>query len=234
MLKSVLRSHQLKLALKALVFAGCLVLVKFSGFGLLPAIFFLIIASILYIRPIFQTFHYLPPFLILLVTGLLWINYLPSKYAILGILALTVLFYILLGVKNLVLIDRIWANWLLHLGLIYLIVLVFFLLSPDQWFLLKLLGLFFALTFLLEGIVKGRRIWSIVPAFLLTEAAVGIRLLPIGFLQATNAMFIVVWSLTSLVLKYRQKNLTRREVLKNLTLSGILLLIIFITSRWKI
>lgn len=232
-LKLSLRNHQLRLALKALVFAVFLTLARWFDFSIPATAIFLIVAAILYLRPIFQTPFYLPVFLILIIAGPLWLSYLPGYAAMIGVLVLSVLFYLLIGIKNLVLIERNAANLGLNLGLLYIVSLIFFLSHSAQPFyiLLRLAGLFVASLFIAGGIFKGRRWSSVAVALLITEAAAVTVFLPIGFLASANLLFIVSWLMINFVYKYRQKFLTLREIIKDLVLSVALAALILIFSR---
>ncbi len=233
-LRLVLKNPQSRLAFKALIFGGLLALVKFSNFALLPTAVFLAAALILYLRPIFQTFHYGSQLIVLLLVSLL-LNWELSRFAPLAILASAALFYLLLGIKNLVFVDRQRAGWLFYLGLFYLTLLVFFVLAtPSDRFIFNLLGFFVVSLFLFNGILKGSPIWSWVPSFLLTQSAAAIAFLPIGFLQQTNLAFLIAWLLSDLIFKYRQKVLNPKVVFQDLTVFILLSIVIFLTSQWSI
>ena len=232
-LKLVSRIPQLRLALKALIFGLLLLLVKTSGFGLLPVILFLTVAGVFYAQPLFKTIELLTIFFILLTTALLVVKaFLYSSYAPLAILYFTTLFYLLLGVKNLVLIQREKWQRFLNLALSYNIFLLFFFYSQNDFFsrlLPALLGLFLLLRSLFR---KRLIIW--ITILLMAETLWAISLLPIGFINAASLAFLVYFDISDLAGRHLNQTLNRRRILTDVTILIVLLVAIFAFSRWSL
>src|SRR3989344_5338932 len=177
-LKSVLRSQQSTLLFKALIFWGFLMLVYIGNFGLVPILFFLVMAL-----------NTPPSFIV------------AAFYAF--------LFYIILGLKNLIFINR--ANWhqALHLLLFYALFIHFWNIGDEATFLLRLVGIFAASLLLIREFFKvvavdspkRRVVASWVLALLITEAVWVISWLPIGFLNSSPLASLIVFTLINLTLQ---------------------------------
>lgn len=243
-LKSVLENPRSVLVFKTLLFGSFLLLVKIGDFALVPIIFFLLVAFSLFLKPLFQTINYFIPFCLFLILGLIFLNYLPGLYFWGGILFLCFLFYLLLGTKNLILVNRAGAYLIFSLGLFYLAFLLFFLSDKESGFIFKLLIVFLITVLLFRNIFKfqagaavtlrRRSIVSWILALLVFEAIWAISLLPIGFFQSANLALLTVFILQNLTLNYFQGILTRRAILNEATIFILLALLIFITSSWAI
>lgn len=234
-LKLALQNPQLKLTFKTAVFLAVLVWARQQEFGLISIVAAMAAASIFYLRPIFQTFHYLYQFLVFLAVGLLFLSQISDPYLfILGLGLVGGLFYLLLGLKNLVFINRWLASWLFHLGVFYITLLIFFRQLPEEGFSFRLIALFLIAGVLLNGLIKGRWIWAWASAFLLIQGVWIIGLLPIGYWQLANFGILLFWLISDLVLGYRQKILTGRIITQKIAMFILLAVIIFLTSRWTI
>jgi len=245
-LKSVLKSPQLLLALKAAAFG--------IGLNFLPAALFVPLAILLYAIPFFRTIELTRPFFVLLVVSLLALRTVNRwDYSLFLIVYFAFLFYLILGIKDLVVIKR--AGWyrFLNLALVHMILLLFFYYN-QEFFLIKLLIVFCALLFLLKAclpmptgrqavgkeLLKNRlAVWLI--AFLMAQGIWVIGLLPIGFINAANfglLAYFIMLDLAEYQLSgpaYRQAGyLPRRRILTDTTIFVLLALLIFATSRWGI
>ena len=257
-LKSVLRTPRSALILKTLIFAGFLLLLKIGSFGLVPILFFLAAAFSLFFRPFFQTIPYFISFLIFIILGMFFVARLPGNYFFVGFLFLSFLFYLLSGVKTLVLVNRSRAYLIFNLALFYLTFILFFASGKESSFIGKLLGVFLAAVLLFRDLFKfqdppawpkplrrgegpllsvgwnRRSTVGWVLALLVVETIWAINLLPIGFLQSANLALLSVFILQDLSLKYFQGVLNRRAILRDVTIFVLLTLLIFMTSRWSI
>lgn len=235
-LKSVLRSQQSILLFKALIFLGFLALVYIGNFSLVPILFFLTIAIVLYSKPIFNTFYFWASFLILLVMAL------NSPPSLLIAVFYSFLFYIILGLKNLVFINRVNWHQALHLLLFYAIFMLFWGASDETAFIFKLVGVFAASTLLIReffkvaavDFLKQRILASWVLALLVVETVWAISWLPIGFLNSAALALLAVFVLINLTLHHFKGTLNKKVVLSAITLFILFTLLIFITSKWGI
>jgi hypothetical protein len=245
-LKSVLKNQQLQLAFKALIFGGFLVLVKLGGLGVVPIIFFFLAAFLLYSRPLFNAFAFIVSFLILAVVSLIVLKIFPDEgsYFLLAVFFFSFLFYLFLGVKNLVFIDRaFWFNFF-NLALFYAVFLIFFWADKSSFFAIKSLLLFLAALFLFRDSLsvsvsnysfpQKRTLASWLLAFIILELVWVISLLPLGFINSANLAIISVFLLGDLTVNYFKGVLTRRSILIDVTLFVVLFLIIFGTTRWEL
>ncbi len=149
-LKSVWRIVQLQLVLKSLIFAGLLFWVKTSQFSILPIFWFVLMSFVLYFRNHAQNnLENIYSFLALLLTALFGIGLLSHAQFILpAILFFTVLFYLILGIKEFSFVRRYDWNSVKNILLIYSVFLVYFMSNKYTFFYLKYLAVF-AVTFFL-------------------------------------------------------------------------------------
>ena len=141
-LNSVFKNLDLRLILKALVFAGLLIWqLSIKPDGFFPILLFILISFYFYWRSIFSGRQFFSSFLILLIASFLAIRFLSFGITgIVSIFALATLFYLLLGVKNLTFINRSAIYYLLSSLLFFLIFFFFFLVDKSQFFLIKYLS----------------------------------------------------------------------------------------------
>jgi hypothetical protein len=144
----------------------------------------------------------------------------------------SLLFYLILGVKDLVFIKREEWHRVLNLGLIYPIFILFFFHNQD-FFVAKSLMVFLAAIFLLKDLLKNKLAhW--LAAFLVLEAAWAISLLPIGYINSANLAALVYFILTDLILRHLAGTLTKRRILIDVSIFAILLVLILALSRWAL
>jgi len=210
-------------------------LVYIGNFGLVPILFFLATALFLYSKPIFNTFYFWASFLVLLVMALNT----PPSFIVAAFYAF--LFYIILGLKNLIFINR--ANWhqALHLLLFYALFIHFWNIGDEATFLLRLVGIFAASLLLIREFFKvvavdspkRRVVASWVLALLITEAVWVISWLPIGFLNSSALASLIVFTLINLTLQNFKGILNKKIVLSAITFFVLFALLIFLTSKWR-
>lgn len=224
-LKLVFQNPRLQLALKAAVFG---LLLAFAH----PLIF-LAGAMILYGRPLFRTVEFLEPFIVLLVVSLIltW-SAGGGLFLYLSVAYSTFLFFLILGVKNLVFVQR--DNWhrVLNMALAYEAFILFFYYNKE-FFVAQLVLIFTVIFFLLRDLFKKRTIYWLL-GLLVLEAVWGIGLLPIGFVNSANIALLAYFFLSDLALHHSANTLTRRKILTDATIFTLLLLVIFIFSRWSL
>ena len=239
----VLRNPRSVLLLKTVLFLGFLALAKIGGFGWLPILFFIAATSVLFFLPFFQTFSYFVSFGFFLITGSVFLGKLPESYFFLGAIIFAALFYLLLGVKSLVMVDRVRAYLLFHLSVFFLVFILFFQ-STGEFNTFSLL-MVFAVSYLLfreffkfqdlPGISwRQKNIFSWALAFLSLQAVWVIKILPIGFIQSASLSLVLVFILGNLAGNYLNGKLDRQTLLKDITFLVLAALLIFTTSRWGI
>lgn len=232
-LKSVLKNPTLLLAFKAGLFGVFLFLVGVAQFKISAVLIFLVVALLIYTRPLFRTFEFLTPLIILLTVSLMGVVLSSNTIYFFPVIAFfSYLFFLILGLKDLALIRR--ADWhrFLNLSLAYSVFLLFFNYT-QEFFLPRLLLLFLATLFLLGDLLK-KRIFYWLLALLIIEAAWAIGLLPIGFISAATLLLLVYSALTDVAVHYLGGNLPRRRILANTSIFVLLLLLIFAFARWSL
>ncbi len=226
------------LALKAVIFSGLLYFVNGQWS---MVIVFLAVALYLYFRPSLNSSQFILSFLVLLATSLLTVNLIPHSSFLIP-LFFGFLFFLLLGVKNLIFVNRQPFYYLFN-GLLLLIIFTsFFWSGNSQLFFIKYLSVFFAivflskefLTFSVAGFLNSPKKNLIVcgMAFLILQLLWAITLLPISFLNAAGLALLIVMILQDFITHHFSGTMSRQIVLRNVTVFLILSLVIFSASKW--
>ena len=237
-LKSILRRISWSSVLKAIIFA--------VAWWALPFWLFLLIALYLYFIPMTGAHKVSAPFFVLLLITLI------QDQSILAAIIFGVIFYFVLLVKDLIIIDRRSAYEVLMLVLSYLLVRSFFLNVGGSFGLRAFLyGLVaaWAVSALVTSFVKNfsaapedsareahsfRRMlgWM---TFLLTWQLLIVGLfLPLNFLYQATIVFLIAIIIIDLVPQYVFGELTRVKVLATGIVLFALLVIVLSSARWII
>jgi len=237
-LKSILKRTSWSLVLKALIFG--------VAWWALPFWLFLIIALYLYFVPVAGSKKVGVPFVVLLL-----ILFLQSQGIIAAIL-FAALFYFILLVKDLLIIDRRTAYEILVLALTYLLLRGLFLNVGGSFgyhALFDSIVAAWAVSAMVGGFVKN---FSVVPentsrearpfrrmlgwmTFLLMWQLIVVGLfLPLDFLYQSAIVFLVATVLIDLVPQYVFGELTRAKALATGSLIFSLLVIIGASARWML
>ena len=254
-LKSLFRGPPSALALKAILFAGFLLLVKASNFGFIPVAFFLFTGLLLYNTPARNGLFYVISFASLTLLALLWGVRLGGAAYFIVPAAAAFLFYILLGLKNIFFLYRERWHYFLLLALFYGTGMLFFSADKSSSFSF-LAALLFALLFVFlisyeffRVSVFGAaevRLWerasraalssltALFSAIMAGEVFWIISFLPIGFVNSANLSLIAYFGVSDLIKKHFAGLLSRHSILTSITICVILTLIIFAVSSWRI
>lgn len=207
-----------------------------------PAWAFLLCALYFYFSPYFQPWKVMCSFLIFLALAFL-IPPLSGAFFYATGVAIGIVYYLILGVKDLLLINRQFAYQTLRLILITGVLLLFFWWgqSSSLQFVWRLFALFVALfvlhyeyfSFVLEK-RSGNAFSAALTAFLLFQIAWVLAWLPMGFLNATAVELLALFMLNDFVLHHAKGNLSRKIVLANFTVFIFALLAIFLVSDWSV
>ena len=236
-LKSTIRRIPWSLVLRAGIF----------GFGwfLLPYEIFFLGALYLYFIPMFQPRKLALPFFLLLLFSYIET---PSLWSA---ILMSAAFYLVLGVKDLILIDRVSAYELLILLIVFLggfqlfssldsSVGAYGLLVPIIWS-----GVFFFLfrNFLyypedspsfFGGVLRERGIWvGAIASFLFWQYLLFLLVLPLNFFYQTALLFIVALLFFEILPYYVRGNLSRERILANLSVSFFLSLCVVTSASWS-
>ena len=228
------------LALKAAIF-GVLLLLAISNW--LFAVVFIMVALYLYFRPSLNGSQFILSFLVLLIVSfvLIFNPILQFPNSLIAVF-FGFLFFLLLGVKNLIFVNRQPFYYLFN-GLLLLVIFIFFFWTGNSHlFFIKYLSVFFAvaflfrefLTFSINGFSNSTKKNLIVygTAFLILQLLWAITLLPISFLNAAALALLIVMILQDFIVHHFSGTMSRQIVLRNVTVFLILSLVIFGASNW--
>ena len=161
-------------------------------------------------------------------------------------------FFVILGLKNLLFLKRSLFHHFLNNFLFLLAFLIFFFLDNPDFFWLKYLAIIAAMYCLFKEFLlllpefseekslimpisdKKAALFSLCLAFLASQLLWADSLLPIGFLNSSAIMIVIVLIFKDLTANYFIGLLNKRLVLKNITIFVIFTLIIFMASKWAL
>jgi hypothetical protein len=237
---------------KAILFGLLLWYVQGSGFALWPVFLFVFTAVLSYIQPVSKTFTFSTSFLLVVALALLltsrFVITLPIQMhaGVIGELlfagAFGFLFFMLLGIKNMVLSRRREWHIVLFIALIYGISLLFFTSLTNQHPLKNsiLIGLFAFLLyreyFLTQEHAKSRALTliSLTLTLLTVELAWVISLLPMGFSKEASVLTLFAMMIASIVDRYLRGTLTARFLRLSTLLVVVLVSVILVSAQWLI
>ncbi len=237
-LRSILRRINWSSVLKAVIFA--------VAWWALPFWLFLLIALYLYFIPMTGAGKVSIPFFVLLLVSLI------QEQSVFAAIVFGVIFYFILLVKDLIIIDRRSAYEVLMLVLSYLLVRSFFLHVGGSFGLRALIyGLVAALAVsaLVTSFVKNfstapedsareaqsfRRMLGWMTFLLAWQLLIVGLFLPLNFLYQSAVVFLVAVIILDLVPQYVFGELTRVKVFATGTVLFALLVIVLSSARWII
>jgi hypothetical protein len=231
-LKSVIKNLKSPLALKAFGFGALIFTARFllSG-GWAGALIFSLGAFMIYFNPPFRSTRLFASFLTLVAVSGLVIIHSSLSVLLLSVLLLSFLFYLILAVKDLALLNRDWWYFVLHLSLTYISLMTFFFWYSD----FPVSGsIFLALVvFLLwNERFPGMPVVSGLISFLLLQVAWAFGLLPLGFIGAAISVLLVAFFFGDLVYFINKEGLSPRLILVDTTAVTIGLVATFFITHW--
>ncbi|MEK7463244.1 MAG: hypothetical protein AAB621_02695 [Patescibacteria group bacterium] len=254
-LKSVWRIVQLRLILKSLIFAGLLLWVKTSQFGVLPVLIFVLTGFILYFRNHAQNnLENIYSFSALLLAAMFSIGLLSHAQFILpAIIFFSVLFYLILGIKEFSFIRRYEWNSVKNIFLIFSIFLVYFMSNKYTFFYLKYLAVFVVIFLLVKewlfwldsrsaggfgearpSFPKRYNFIAFVFSFLILQILWAVSILPLGFLNSASLMAVFVYIMFDSCADYFNGILTQKQIIKDLVILAASILIIFALTKFSV
>lgn len=246
--------NQLSLFLKAAVFGLILWFVGVRDFQLIPVLFFALAAIFIYSRPLFESLYIWYGFLVLVPAAILGMKILVGSVSVLppplaslafggGVVLFSFIFYILLGIKNYLLVKRSRAYFVAAILLFYCLFIIFFLADKSEWFLGKY-GLIALASFLLfrEWLAlipsfyfpQRELLASVVAALIITQFLWAVALLPIGFISSANLMLLFTFGLADFLLKHFTGGISKEFLAQHLVFFVLLGALIFWTSSWSL
>lgn len=232
----LLRSPRLALLLKAALF-GFLIAWLNPGLGLLRAAIFIFLAALIYIRPIFNSLAILRSFVILLLLSI----FIPEN--LYGFKLLPVihgsLFFLILGLKEFVLVHRVFWHETLFAVLAYETLLLYSIFYSEYPLLASFAAILIFFTIFSELVSREaaappRRIWlaaGVLSLLALSGLWIG-RFLPLGFWNTANLVALGMLFFVEMLLRFYNGKLTRAMVVSRVIIFVLLFFLILWTSRW--
>jgi len=243
-LRSVWKIVQLRLVLKSLIFAGLLFWVKASQFGALPILVFVAVGFVLYFRNHTQNnLENIYSFSALLLVSMFGVSLLGhAQFVLPAILFFSVLFYLVLGIKEFSFIRRYEWNFAKNILLIFSVFLVYFMSNNYAFFYLKYLALFVAILLLIKewlfwlepNFPKRYNLIALVLSFLVLQIVWAVSILPLGFLNSASLMTVFVYLMFDSCVHYFRGLLTREQISKNFIIFALSLIVIFFFTKFYI
>ncbi len=252
-LKSVLKNPRLALLLKSFIFAVLVNWFLMKGGGFAPSILLLGISAILYLKPIFNSQAFARSLGVLLAIIIFLPQMIVAAGALIGydiiygyrlpaVILFFILFWIILGLKELILIHRRWWHLIVSEILFY-ISAIFYFASPksngvvtETIFLATVAFLLFSELAEIHTKVPRRyaTVGGLVFALIASEGAWAASLLPIGFLSSANLIAIGGFIfIESLILFYSRK-LDIPTIINRFLILFLLAIMILVFSRWRL
>ncbi len=154
------------------------------------------------------------------------------------------LFFLLLGVKNLIFVHRQHIYYFFNGFLLLVIFILFFSSGNSGLAFIKYLFTFLAIAFLFKEFLcfsfpdssssPKNNLVAYGAAFLLTQVLWGVSLLPLNFLNAASLALLVALILQDFFVHHLSGTINRRIILRNTTLFLILSLIVLGASKWSL
>jgi len=225
------------LVLKTLFILLLLVWLNAAPFKLYPLLVFIFFSALFYFWPLINIIDFLGYFLIFLFGALVAILSLSfSPLTIIIILGLTVIYFLIIGSKNLNISVQP-SIFLLRSLLFLLVFFIFFSVSKSELFLIKYLVFIAAIFLLFFGLFKNypkKKIYTAAFLFLLAQIVWSITLLPIGFINQTALALVFVLIAEELAFLHFSGTFNYQNIAKNITIIIILTALILALSKWNI
>ncbi len=202
---------------------------------------FLLAAIYFYFRPTLNSGHFFYSFLILIITAFLFVIH-SSLFIIPISLLFGVIFFFILGIKNMIFRHRNAIYYLLNTILFLILFAFFFASNRSNLFLIKYLLLFFAIFLLFREFINfsvpeasnyhKNNLISFGIAFLTIQFVWIIALFPFNFLNASSLILLILLILEDFSVNYFSGAINRQIILRNITIFLVLSLLIFGASKW--
>lgn len=236
--------------LKALVFGLGLFGIYFFHFSFSAFFFFALLLVWIYFSQLPERGQFGVSFLVLVVTALSSLGFLADSFypAILVCLIFSFLFYLLLGLTDLIFENRRAVYLFFNTCLFLDVFSLFFGADKSKHYLFINVLLFLAVYLLFEEcfnffrsashsaplVVHNQRFISLVFSFLVLELFWAVNLLPIGFINSALLLALFVFLMRDFVLIYFSGRLNRRFFANHFIIFIILVIFIFANSKWSI
>lgn len=204
---------------------------------LLPFWVFFLAAVYFYLIPFFQPFRLIIPFVLTIAVA----SFLPYNFWFAVFLGL--LFFLILGIKNLIFVNRFDNHQLMVFLLLFLLFFSFFSGFENwrglivSWAALALGFSFYFLFHELAGYTSehGRTKKIVIAALgslLIWQAAVAVLFLPVNYFYQTAVLFLSSVILVDIFLEYLNGGLNRRKILSDFSIFFVLSAVILASASW--
>ena len=196
-----------------------------------------------YLSPFFNIKRPLPSFFILLIFSLVVsARFSGPIYWVLAIL-FGFLFFLFLGVKNLIFVNRQPLYYLFNNLLLMASFIFFFNSDKSQWFFIKYIMVFLIAFILFKEFLAissprliGEQRINLVAfsfSFLILQFVWAIGLLPFSSLNSASLVLLIILILQDFIIHHLAGTINRRVVLRNATIFLVLNLVVFAASKWS-
>lgn len=233
-----------KLGSKAVLFGAALALAGYNGVSWFGALLFIAVASVIYVRPFLEGYETKSAFAVLLATSLLAVNVAHGSALFLPLVFFfSLIFYWIVGIKDLLFIKRSRLYYVAALSLFYTMFALFFLSDISEMFLWKygavILGTYLLFREWLRLIStfhfpQRERLAALLGAFLIAQLLWATALLPIGFINSADMMLLFTFVIAELLVNHFTGNISKNFLVQLLGISAALFLLIYWTSRWTL
>ncbi len=217
------------------------------GWYVLPFWLFLVLAAYFYLRPLFRPFQFVFPFLVFIV--IISPAFFDKSLWLAGLIAVGT--FLVLGTKNLVLVERKSSYQIFILILLSLAFLAFFS-DFQRWNGLGVvLGSFLvSLVFflLVRNLIKYEDsvltevsfdIWKVtavagLAAFLIWQALWVFLFMPFNYLSQAAALLVFSFSLIEILLAYLREDLTPRKILAHFSVFFVFMVLVLTGNKWSL
>lgn len=221
-----------------------LAIVSFAGVSLLGVLFFVVISVLLYARPFFEGYPTKSAFLVLLPVFILGTELVRETFLFFpAVIFFSVIFSLILGIKEYLFIKRSRLYYVSSLSLFYLMFLFFFFADKSDYFIFKYGAVIFASYLLFREWLalistfqfpRRERVAALIGAFLIAQLLWATALLPIGFLNSANLMLLFTFVIAELLVNYFLGTINKNFLIQHAVFFGILFAIIYWTSSWTL
>lgn len=229
--------------LKPILFGTFLAAAAFFGFNFIAVLLFWAAASILYFRPSFVGPYYCRYALIVLLSvAVLGMKILSGTIFFWpGIFLYSFIFYLIMGIKEVLFIKRSRIYYVLALLLFYNLFSIFFLANKSELFFFKYIGMILAIFLILREWLslistfhfpKREFIASAAATFIVAEFLWATALLPIGFIAASNFMTLSVLIIGNFLFSHFTGGLSKEFLIQQVIFLFLISVLIFLSSGW--
>ncbi len=235
-----LKSPLLGSLFKTLVFGLLLYWINPATAGAFSILLFCVAALILYTRPLFNYASYLRSFLVLLGLSVILPRELAPAHQGISITISALIFYIVLGLKEMVIVRRYFWHRAIFAGLLYESILAAALYINGEYFLTPLLMTALATFLIFSELVQANTlatsreafIAGAILSFLLAQGFWVAGWLPLGFLSVVNLLALGGFIFQELMMYFYERSLNWKIIMWRLIVFVILAIVILFAAKW--